>query len=115
MEVWFDQDKLAGADAWAATCRRQIKAGGRFIAVISQNTQARHKGCFHIEWDLTAERTRDITSGVAFVLPVVITPPRGSESLGPDRLRAVHETRLPGGMMAREFVATLKEAEARAK
>ncbi|MDP3069482.1 MAG: TIR domain-containing protein [Opitutaceae bacterium] len=106
VEVWFDvEGGLETGDEWDQKIRRQIKECVLFIAVISQNTQARHEGYFRIEWELAAQRAMGFASGVAFILPVVIDDTREPEALVPDRFRAVQWTRLPGGVMAPEVVA----------
>ena len=98
VEVWFDADGgLEHGDEWDAKIRRQIKECVLFIPIISANTQAREEGYFRLEWELAAQRSLSIASGVAFVLPVVIDDTREPEALAPDRFRAVQWTRLPGG------------------
>ena len=74
VEVWFDADGgLEHGDEWDAKIRRQIKECVLFIPIISANTQARHEGYFRIEWELAAQRALGIASGVAVILPVVLT------------------------------------------
>jgi len=104
--VWFDvEGGLETGDEWDQKIRRQIKECVLFIAVISQNTQARHEGYFRIEWDFAAERARGIASGIAFILPVVIDDTREPDALVPDRFRSVQWTRLPQGEMAPDVLA----------
>lgn len=106
VEVWFDvEGGLETGDEWDQKIRRQIKECVLFIAVISQNTQARHEGYFRIEWDLAAERARGIASGIAFILPVVIDDTREPDALVPDRFRAVQWTRIPGGELSPDVLA----------
>ena len=98
VEVWFDAEGgLEHGDEWDAKIRRQIKECVLFIAVISANTQAREEGYFRIEWELAAQRTLGIASGVAFILPVIIDDTRQPAALVPDRFRSVQWTKLPGG------------------
>src|SRR5271154_7087765 len=72
IEVWLDQSDLRGGDAWDAAIRRQIKACGLFIPVISANTSARSEGYFRLEWKLAIDRSHLIATERAFILPVVI-------------------------------------------
>jgi TolB-like protein/Flp pilus assembly protein TadD len=105
VEVWFDTDGgLEHGDEWDAKIRRQIKECVLFLPIISANTQAREEGYFRLEWDLAAERARNIASGVAFILPVVIDGTSESEALVPDRFRSVQWTKLPGGAVSPEVL-----------
>jgi TIR domain len=52
IEVWFDQSKLRGGDAWDQKIRRELHECELFIPVISANTAARHEGYFRLEWTL---------------------------------------------------------------
>jgi TolB-like protein len=104
IEVWFDQRELRGGDAWDRTIRRQIRDCRLFVPIISANTEARGEGYFRREWKLAADRTDDMASNVAFLVPVVIdgTPDRSAEV--PERFRQVQWTRLPGGNASAPFV-----------
>src|SRR4051812_46769673 len=79
VEVWFDQSELQGGDAWDRKIREQVRGCALFMPIVSAATQARAEGYFRREWKIAAERTHDIASGVAFLLPVVIddTPDKG--------------------------------------
>ena len=106
VEVWFDADGgLEHGDEWDAKIRKQIKDCVLFIALISANTQAREEGYFRLEWDLAAERSRTIASGVPFILPVLIDETREGDALVPDRFRTVQWTKLPGGVVTPEVKA----------
>ena len=108
--VWFDADGgLEHGDEWDWKIRQQIKECSLFIPVISANTQGRAEGYFRIEWDLAAERSRGIASGVPFILPVVIDETHDSEALVPDRFRAMQWTRLAGGEVSREVAGRFKK------
>ncbi len=105
MEVWFDQNELAGGDAWDAKIRSQIAACALFVPVISAATQARREGYFRLEWKLAAQRTHTMADGTPFLLPVVIDATRDAEALVPPEFKAVQWTRLPGGENAEKFCA----------
>src|SRR3954465_9123373 len=108
VEVWFDADGgLEHGDEWDAKIRRQIKECVLFIPVVSASTQAREEGYFRLEWDLAAERARNIASGVPFILPVVIDDTREADALVPDRFRKLQWTRLPRGEMPPEVLQRL--------
>lgn len=108
VEVWFDAEGgLEHGDEWDVKIRRQIKECVLFLPIISANTQARKEGYFRIEWDLAAERTRGIASGVAFILPVVIDGTREPDALVPDRFRSVQWTKLSGGHVPPEVLQRL--------
>ena len=73
VEVWFDQDELAGGDAWDAKIRGQVRRCALFVAVVSAATQARGEGYFRREWKLAAERTHDMAAGVPFLVAGFVT------------------------------------------
>ncbi len=52
LEVWFDANELRGGDQWDAKIRRQIKACGLFLPVVSGTTQNRREAYFRLEWKL---------------------------------------------------------------
>ena len=105
VEVWFDvEGGLEHGDEWDQKIRKQIKECVLFIPVISANTQVREEGYFRLEWDLAAERTRTIASGVPFILPIVIDGTREPDALVPDRFRSVQWTKLPGGAVPPEVL-----------
>ncbi len=72
IEVWFDQNELAGGDAWDAKIRSQISSCTLFVPIISAQTQARLEGYFRIEWKIAAARSHAMAEERAFILPVVI-------------------------------------------
>ena len=108
VEVWFDQSKLAGGDAWDAKIRGQINACALFVPVISAATQARREGYFRLEWKLAAQRTHMMSERTAFLLPVVLDATRDAEADVPGEFRAVQWTRLPNGETNAAFGARVK-------
>jgi TolB-like protein/Flp pilus assembly protein TadD len=104
IEVWFDQSELRGGDAWDQSIRRQIKACGLFVPVISRHTHERDEGYFRLEWKLAVDRSHLMTGNKAFLLPVVIDATREDDENVPDRFREVQWTRLPAGVTPPAFV-----------
>lgn len=105
IEVWFDQSELRGGDLWDASIRRQIRACGLFIPVISRNTHAREEGYFRLEWKLAVDRSHLMAGTRAFLLPVAIDDTRDDDERTPERFREVQWTRLPAGETPPDFVA----------
>ena len=107
-EVWFDQSELRGGDSWDQKIRREIKDCALFIPIISATTQSRPEGYFRREWRQAADRTRDMASGIAFILPVVIDDTREDRALVPEEFMHVQWTRLPEALPTAEFVRQVK-------
>ena len=57
LEVWLDEEELAGGEAWDAKIRNQIRTCTYFMPVISATTEVRREGYFRREWRLAVERT----------------------------------------------------------
>src|SRR6201993_3975484 len=104
IEVWFDRSELRGGDAWDHQIREQIHNCRLFIPVISANSERRDEGYFRREWNLAAERPRDMAHKRAFLVPVVIdlTAERGASV--PEKFHELQWTRLPGGDTPPAFV-----------
>lgn len=109
VEVWFDQNELRGGDAWDSKIRTQIRTCTLCIPVISAQTQARGEGYFRREWKIAVERTHDMASAVAFLMPVVIDDTPEATALVPDEFMRVQWTRLPKGVPTPEFVQQVKK------
>ncbi len=97
LEVWLDEDELAGGEAWDAKLRNQIRTCTYFMPVISASTETRREGYFRREWRLAVERTLDFADDVMFLVPVVIddTPDAGARV--PEKFFTVQWLRVPGG------------------
>jgi len=104
IEVWFDQSELRGGDAWDAAIRKQIRACGLFVPIISANTDARAEGYFRLEWKLAVDRSHLMASDQPFLLPVVIDNLTESEARVPDRFRELQWTTVHEGKAAQELV-----------
>ena len=109
LEVWFDQNELAGGDAWDAKIRGQIKECALFVPMISAATQARAEGYFRREWKLPAERTHDMADHVAFLVPVVLDVTTDREAHVPEKFRDVQWTRFAQGEPTPQFVERVKK------
>ncbi|HEY5078374.1 MAG TPA: TIR domain-containing protein [Opitutaceae bacterium] len=107
-EVWLDQSELRGGDTWDAKIRGQIRACALFMPVISANTQERAEGYFRREWKLGVERTHDMASGVAFVVPVVVDDTKESDAMVPDEFLRFQWVRLPHGVPTPQFIEQVK-------
>jgi predicted ATPase len=108
IEVWFDQSELRGGDAWDAAIRKQIRACGLFIPIISANTDARTEGYFRLEWKLAIDRSHLMASDRAFLLPVVIDSLPESDARVPDRFRELQWTTVLEGEAPQELVETVR-------
>lgn len=108
IEVWFDQNELHGGDAWDAKIRRQIRECALFVPIVSQQTEARAEGYFRREWKIAIDRTQDMGSSRAFIVPVVIDDTKETGADVPEEFMKVQWTRLSGGAPTPEFVALVK-------
>ena len=79
------------------------------MPVISAATQRRLEAYFRREWSYATDRARNIAEGAVFILPVCIDDTREADALVPDRFKALHFTRLPGGEATPEFARRLVE------
>ncbi|MBI2813016.1 MAG: toll/interleukin-1 receptor domain-containing protein [Opitutae bacterium] len=108
VEVWFDQNELHGGDAWDAKIRRQIKECALFVPLVSQQTEERTEGYFRREWKIAIDRTQDMGSSRAFIVPVVIDGTKETGADVPEEFMRYQWTRLAGGAPTPEFVALVK-------
>lgn len=97
LEVWLDEDELAGGEAWDAKLRNQIRTCTYFMPVISASTETRREGYFRREWRLAVERTLDLADDVMFLVPVVIDDTRDAGARVPEKFFTVQWLRVPGG------------------
>ena len=107
--TWFDLDRLEGGDDYDRKIQRNIGRCAYFIPVISATTQRRLEAYFRREWSYAVDRARNIAEGAVFILPVCIDDTREVDAFVPERFRALHFTRLPGGVVTPEFAARLRE------
>ena len=117
LEVWLDEDDLAGGEAWDAKIRNQIRTCSYFMPVISTTTETRREGYFRREWRLAVERTLDFADDVMFLVPVVIDDTRDAGARVPEKFLAVQWLRVPGGRPTpelRKLAARLARGETEA-
>jgi len=107
--TWFDIDRLEVGDDYDHKIQRNIGRCSFFIPVISANTQRRHEAYFRREWGYALDRTRNMADGALFILPVTLDATGAAEALVPERFKALHFTRLPGGEITPEFARRLAE------
>jgi len=97
LDVWLDEEELAGGEAWDAKIRQQIRTCTYFMPVISATTEARREGYFRREWRLAVERTLDLADDVTFLVPVVIDGTHDQGARVPEKFTAVQWLRCPAG------------------
>jgi len=107
--TWFDLDRLEGGDDYDRKIQANIGRCGYFVPVISATTQRRLEAYFRREWSYAVDRARNIADGAVFILPVCIDDTPEAEALVPEKFRALHISRLPGGEPSAEFVRRLQE------
>jgi hypothetical protein len=109
LTTWFDLDRLEGGDDYDRKIRNNIARCSYFVPVISATTQGRHEAYFRREWSYAVDRSRSIAEGAVFILPVCIDDTPEADALVPDRFKALHITRMPGGEPAPDFLQRLKD------
>ncbi len=117
LEVWLDEEELAGGEAWDAKIRNQIRTCTYFMPVISATTEVRREGYFRREWRLAVERTLDLADDVMFLVPVVIDDTRDAGARVPEKFFSVQWLRVPGGVATpalRELARRLVRGDATA-
>jgi hypothetical protein len=107
--TWFDMERLESGDDYDRKIQKNIGRCAFFVPVISATTQRRLEAYFRREWSYAVDRARNIAEGAVFILPVCIDDTREADALVPDRFRALHFTRAPGGEVPPEFVRRLQE------
>ncbi|HWA27844.1 MAG TPA: TIR domain-containing protein [Lacunisphaera sp.] len=117
LEVWLDEEELAGGEAWDTKIRNQIRTCTYFMPIISATTEVRREGYFRREWKLAVERTLDQADDVMFLVPVVIDDTRDAGARVPEKFFTVQWLRAPGGAPTpamRELAARLAAGDAMA-
>jgi hypothetical protein len=98
LDVWYDENELAGGDAWDTKIRRQIRECDFFMAVVSARTDARSEGYFRREWRLAVERSLDMHDDHTFLLPVVIDATAQATAKVPEKFLTVQWLKVPNGV-----------------
>ena len=107
--TWFDLDRLESGDDYDRKIHANIARCSFFMPVISATTQRRHEGYFRREWSYAVDRSRNIAEGAVFIVPICIDDTPEAEALVPEKFRALHITRTPGGEPGPELLRRLQE------
>ena len=107
--TWFDLERLESGDDYDRKIQRNIARCSYFIPIVSATTERRLEGYFRREWSYALDRARNIAEGALFILPVSIDDTDAGAAHVPDRFKALHFTRLPGGEVSPEFAQRLKD------
>ena len=107
--TWFDLDRLEGGDEFDRKIRANISRCSYFVPIVSATTQRRLEGYFRREWSYAVDRSLNIADGAVFILPVCIDDTPEAAALVPEKFRALHMSRLPGGEPTPEFLRRLQE------
>ncbi len=106
--VWFDMERLESGDDYDRKIRKNIARCAYFIPIVSANTDRRLEAYFRREWSYAIDRSRNMADGAVFILPVMIDGTPEASAQVPDRFRAAHFTKLPGGDAAGAFAERLQ-------
>ena len=109
LRAWFDLERLESGDDYDRKIQRNIARCSYFIPIVSATTERRLEGYFRREWSYAIDRARNIAEGALFILPVCIDATDAGASQVPDRFKALHFTRLPGGEVTPEFAHRLQD------
>jgi hypothetical protein len=109
VKTWFDLERLESGDDYDRKIQRNIARCSFFIPIVSAATERRLEAYFRREWSYALDRARNMAEGALFILPVCIDETNAATAQVPERFRALHFTRLPGGEVAPEFVRRLQE------
>jgi hypothetical protein len=109
IRTWFDLDRLDGGDDYDRKIQRNIARCSYFIPVVSATTERRLEGYFRREWSYAIDRSRNIAEGALFILPVCIDDTNASSAHVPEKFKALHIMRLPGGDLTPEFARHLQD------
>jgi hypothetical protein len=107
--TWFDMERLEGGDDYDRKIRQNIGRCSFFVPVVSATTQRRLEAYFRREWSYAVDRARNIAEGAVFILPVCVDGTTEAEAQVPEKFKAVHFMRLPGGEVTPEFARRLRE------
>jgi len=109
LTTWFDLERLESGDDYDRKIRGNIARCSFFVPILSATTQRRHEAYFRREWSYAVDRTRSMADGAVFVLPVCIDATTEAEAIAPEKFKAMHFARLPGGQPSPEFIRRLQE------
>jgi hypothetical protein len=107
--TWFDMERLESGDDYDRKIRQNIARCAFFVPVVSATTQRRLEAYFRRDWSYAVDRARNIAEGAVFILPVCIDGTTEAEAQVPEKFKAVHFSRLPGGEVTPDFARRLGE------
>lgn len=107
--TWFDMERLESGDDYDRKIRQNISRCAFFMPVISATTQRRLEAYFRREWSYATDRARNIAEGAVFILPACVDDTTEAAALVPEKFKALHFTRIPGGEPPPEFARRLLE------
>ena len=109
LTVWFDMDRLGAGDDYDRKIQGNIGNCSFFVPLISAVTDRRVEGYFRREWNYALDRVRNIADQAIFIVPVVIDNTSATSALVPERFRATHWEKLPGGLVTAEFAERFRK------
>ncbi|HEX7270585.1 MAG TPA: toll/interleukin-1 receptor domain-containing protein, partial [Casimicrobiaceae bacterium] len=109
VKTWFDLERLESGDDYDRKIQRNIARCSFFVPVVSAATEGRLEAYFRREWSYALDRSRNIAEGALFILPVCVDGTDAGRAQVPDRFKALHFTRLPGGEVSPEFAHRLRD------
>lgn len=108
IKVWFDLERLESGDDYDRKIRKNIARCAYFIPIVSTNTERRLEAYFRREWSYAIDRARNMADGAVFILPVCVDDINEGNAQVPDKFKAAHITKLPGGEATQAFVERLQ-------
>ena len=108
IKVWFDLERLESGDDYDRKIRKNIARCAYFIPIVSANTERRLEAYFRREWSYAIDRARNMADGAVFILPVCIDDTNEGNAQVPDKFKAAHITKLPGGEPTQVFIQRLQ-------
>jgi hypothetical protein len=109
IKTWFDLERLESGDDYDRKIQRNIARCSYFIPIVSATTERRLEAYFRREWSYALDRARNIAEGALFILPVSIDDTDAGAAHVPERFKALHFTKLPGGEASPEFAQRLRD------
>jgi hypothetical protein len=109
LDVWFDRHRLFAGEAFEAKIRRSIERCSLFVPVLSRACVTPERRFFRLEWDQAQRVALTAPASARFIVPVAIDDlPPDHEDI-PEKFRAVHWERLPGGQVGPGFVDLIRQ------
>ena len=102
--TWFDMDRLEGGDDYDRKIQRTSRAAPTSSRSSPRRRSAGSRASSAASGATRVDRTRNMADGAVFILPVCIDDTDRRPRAVPEKFKAVHFTRLPGGEPTPEFV-----------